>query len=156
MSIFTLTQEHDRKQAVALAETIELPATVRITQGVDRSHAQNRLAFKWYKEIAQHSGHSPDHIRAVCKLEIGVPILRLDDEEFRSLYDEMIRPLPYEKKIKLMVEPFDFAVTRSMKTKQMIAYLDGIWQRYAVEGGLALTEPDPMVGDVAANAGAAA
>ena len=62
-------------------------------------------------------------IEAYCKLHFGVPILRRDSLEYRQKYDRIIRPMSYEQKLELMVEPFDFPVTSAMNVAQHGAVL---------------------------------
>lgn len=110
----------------AFLKKATLPMAVGWKQGDDRSTEQNRLAFKWYGEIAAEFGDRlPHDVRAYCKLHHGVPIRR-EDDEFREVYDRVIRPLPYEAKLALMVEPIDFPITRDMSVKEMTRYLDAI------------------------------
>ncbi len=148
MNTITVIDEQDRRYLLCILGDHTLPCTVQISEGADRSRAQNRLAFKWYKEISEQSGDTPDEIRAQCKLTLGVPIMRHECEDFRKLYDEMVRPLPLAHKLALMLEPFDLAVTRGMTTKQMGQFLDAMWKRFAVEMGMKLTEPDNLVGEL--------
>ena len=116
----------------AFLKKATLPMVVSWKQGDDRSTAQNRLAFRWYGEIAAELGDRlPHEVRAYCKLHHGVPIRRQDDEDFREKYDRIIRPLPYEAKLELMVEPIDFPVTREMDPKLMGRYLDAIQKEFA-------------------------
>jgi hypothetical protein len=89
-------------------------------------------------------GQTVEDLRAYCKLTIGVPILRAEDETFREKYDAVVRPLSYEKKIALMKEPLDFPVTRLMSTRQATAYLEGIHRHFS-EQGLALTDPGDLL-----------
>lgn len=115
------------------------PFTVEVTDGRDRSSEQNKLAFKWYKEISEQTGEEIEDVRARCKLEIGVPILR-ENEKFRATYDRLIRPLPYPDKIEL-IRASDWPVTRLMKVEQMSRYLDIVFRQHA-EIGIALTVPE--------------
>jgi len=115
------------------------PFTVDVTDGRDRSTEQNRLAFKWYKEISDQSGEPFEDARARCKLEHGVPILRRDNEKFRQTYDEEIRRLPYERKLRL-IKVMDWPVTRLMNITQMSEYMDEVFRTHA-EFGIELTIP---------------
>lgn len=115
------------------------PFTVDITEGRDRSTEQNRLAFKWYIEISDQTGEDREDVRARCKLEIGVPILREAHERFRKTYDRVVRPLSYEDKIDL-IKVTDLPVTRLMNVEQMSRYLDIVFRRHA-EIGVVLTIP---------------
>lgn len=109
----------------------------------NRSTAQNRLSFFWYKHIAVEFGdRTAEDVRAYCKLHIGVPIRR-EDEVFREVYDRVIRPLSYEEKLELMRPPIDFPVTRDMSTKAMTRYLGDMEQHFA-EQGIVLPRPDDL------------
>ena len=123
---------------VAYLKGRKRPFTVEITDGRDRSSEQNRLAFKWYKEISEQTGEEIEDVRARCKLEHGVPIMR-ENEKFRETYDRLIRPLSYEDKIDL-VKKLDLPVTRLMKAGQMTRYLDIVFRTHAAHG-IALTVP---------------
>lgn len=114
------------------------PFTIEITEGRDRSTEQNRLAFKWYKEISEQTGEAVEDVRARCKLEHGIPILR-EIDDFRKVYDRLVRPLSYEDKIDL-VKATDMPVTRLMKVDQMSRYLDIVFRSHA-EHGIELTIP---------------
>jgi hypothetical protein len=115
------------------------PFTVDITEGRDRSTEQNRLAFKWYVEISDQTGEDREDVRARCKLEIGVPILRAEQEKFRATYDRLIRPLAYPEKLAL-IRDIELPVTSLMNVDQMSRYLDIVFRRHA-EMGVVLTIP---------------
>lgn len=116
----------------------KLPLTVDITEGRDRSTEQNKLAFKWYKETSEQTGEDIEDVRARCKLEHGVPILR-ENEKFRQTYDRLIRPLSYADKIEI-IKATDMPVTRLMNVTQMSRYLDIVFRRH-VDIGVVLTIP---------------
>lgn len=115
------------------------PFTVDITEGRDRSSEQNRLAFKWYIEISDQTGEDREDVRARCKLEVGVPILRSENEKFRVTYDLILRPVQYAEKL-AFVRDADLPITRLMNVEQMSRYLDIVFRRHA-EIGVALTIP---------------
>ena len=115
------------------------PFTVDITEGRDRSTEQNRLAWKWYIEISDQTGEDREDVRARCKLEIGVPILREAHEKFRFTYDKLIRPLAYPEKLAL-IRDTEMPVTSLMNVEQMSRYLDIVFRRHA-EIGVVLTIP---------------
>lgn len=117
----------------------KLPITVDIVDGRDRSSEQNRLSQKWYAEIAEQTGEDREDVRARCKLEIGVPIMREASGQFRTTYDRIVRPLPYSDKLAL-IRDTDMPVTRLMNIKQMTHYMDVVFQRHA-EFGIVLTVP---------------
>lgn len=114
------------------------PFTVDITEGRDRSTEQNKLAFKWYKETSEQTGEDIEDVRARCKLEHGVPILR-ENDAFRKTYDRLIRPLLYLDKLEI-IKATDMPVTRLMNVSQMSLYLDIVFRRHA-EIGIVLTVP---------------
>lgn len=108
-----------------------------------RTVQQNRLAFLWYKHLSQaRQDETPEFYRALCKLEIGVPILR-EDDSFREKYDSKVRPYPYHKKLEFMNEPFDFPVTRIMTVKEFTRYLENMERRWA-EHGTVLPRPEDV------------
>lgn len=136
--------EYDRKMLIRFLEAQKLPFTVSTTAGKHRTKLQNRLGRLWMTEIAEQMGDSTaEEWRGYCKLTIGVPILREENEAFRQRYDEIIKPLSYEKKLACMMEPLDFPITRLMSTKQKTAFLDGV-NRHFSEKGIVLTQPDDL------------
>jgi hypothetical protein len=140
----TIETEQDRTMAARLIEARAVPFTFTLTDGKHRTTAQNKLQRLWMNEIAEQKGDmKPEEVRAYCKLTIGVPILRAQNEAFRIRYDEVVKPLPYEQKIAFMSEPLDLPITRIMTTRQKTEYLDGIIRHFA-EQGIVLTMPDDL------------
>lgn len=137
----TIETEYDRQLLIKFIEGKKLPFTSTLTDGKHRTTDQNKLQRLWVNEIAAQLGdQSAEEVRGYCKLHMGVPILRNENEAFRKEYDDVIRPLAYEHKLKLMMVPFDFGVTRIMSTKQKTAYLDSIHRHFS-EKGIILTNP---------------
>lgn len=137
--------EYDRKQFIRFLEGRKLPFTVSLMDGKHRTNDQNRLQRKWVNEIAEQLGdQTPEEVRGYCKLAFGVPLLRNENEVFRISYDKIVKPLPYEQKLALMMEPFDFGVTRIMTTRQKTAYLDSIYRHFTGQG-LVLTNPGDIL-----------
>lgn len=97
-----------------------------------RSLPQNALINAMYGEIAdQRDGEGVVDIRRRCKLHYGVPILRAHDEEFRSVYDKVVKPHDYETKLEIM----DFLpVTSRMKKPQATEYIDTVMREYSQQG----------------------
>lgn len=142
MTSRTVTTEAERAMLLKYIADQKLPFTAAITKGVKRSVEQNRLQRLWVNEIAEQRGDAtPEEVRGEVKLTIGVPILRAENERFCAEYDRVIKPLPYEEKLKLMMEPLDFPVTRLMTTAQHSKYLDEIFRHYS-EKGFLLTDPE--------------
>jgi hypothetical protein len=136
-----IENEYERKMLIRFIEEHELPMTVGISAGRRRSVEQNKLQRKWMMEIAEQLGDDAECWRGYCKLHIGVPILRNENDDFREKYDRVIRPLSYEHKLSAMMIPLDLPVTRIMTTKQKSSYLDGII-KYFGERGVILTMPE--------------
>lgn len=121
----------------------KLPLTVTWAQGASRSGSQNRLAQRWFTDIANQLGdQTHEEVRAMCKLHFGVPILREENEAFRVSYDRVFKALPYEEKLQ-SVRDFDLPVTRLMTVKQMTAFMETM-QRYWVQQGVRLTDPEAL------------
>jgi hypothetical protein len=135
-----IKNEADLKLLTVYLEQRKRPFTVDVADGRDRSSEQNRLSQKWYSEIAEQTGEGRDDVRARCKLEIGVPIMREASDKFRATYDRLIRPLDYADKLAL-IRDTDMPVTRLMNVGQMTEFMDAVFQRHA-EFGIALTVPE--------------
>ena len=118
------------------------PFTVTVARGRGRSLDQNALAWKWAGEVAAHMGdRTANEVHALNKLHFGVPILREEDDEFRAVYDERIKPLAYEAKVALMAPPIDLPVTRRMTAPAMTRYMDAVSQHWRAQG-VVLTDPE--------------
>ena len=134
--------ERDRKQLIRLIENRKLPFTNNITKGASkRSIEQNKLQRLWLREAEEQGDMTTEEYRAYFKLHRGVPMLRSESDEFREKYDRIIKPLPYEQKLELMAEPFDFPVTRIMTAAQKKRYLDQMYVDLAGRG-MHLTDPN--------------
>ena len=127
----------------ALADLLrgrKLPLTVSWSQGAPRTGARNRLAQRWFTDIATQLGdRTHEEARAECKLMFGVPILRAENEAFRLSYDRVLKRLPYEEKL-AAVMAFDLPVTRMMTLKQMSAFIDAMERHWRAQG-VHLTDP---------------
>lgn len=134
-----IKNDDDLKLLTIYLEGRKRPFTVDITEGRDRSTEQNKLAFKWYVEISEQTGEDREDVRARCKLEIGVPILREAHGKFRATYDKLIRPLAYQEKLAL-IRDTEMPVSSLMNVEQMSRYLDLVFRRHA-EIGVVLTIP---------------
>ncbi|WP_282027098.1 hypothetical protein [Limimaricola cinnabarinus] len=131
------------KLAHFIAARTKFPMTVTITQGANRGAQQNRLAQRWFTDIARQLGdQTHEDVRAECKLQFGVPILRAENEAFRQRYDAILKPLPYEEKLDAMKQ-FDLPVTRLMTVKQMTAFMDEV-SRVWTGRGFRLTDPEAL------------
>ena len=143
MVSFVVKSEADRSAMVMTVKVRPLPFTVEIVKGKRRSVEQNRLQRMWLNEAAeQMEDRTAEEWRAECKLTIGVPMLRAENDLFREKYDRLIRPMPVKAKLEMMAEPLDFPVTRLMSTEQKTRYLD-LMARHLTSQGVMLTEPGP-------------
>lgn len=144
MATRVLRSEEDRAAALTWLRSIQLPCTLSVAKGANRTVEQNRLQRLWINEAADQLGgnQTAEELRGWLKLHIGVPMLREESEDFREQYDRIIKPLPYEDKLAIMMEPLDFPVTRLMATSTKTRYLDEMHRYLSVELGCALTEPN--------------
>jgi len=144
MTLRVVESEQGRESLIRLIEGHKLPITVNITKGVNRSLAQNRLQHMWHNEASdQLQEYSPSQYKGICKLTLGVPILRAEDEEFRHVYDKLIMPMEYEDKCEIMSMAGAFDVSKKMTTKQHKDYLDAIYVYYTGLG-VSLTDPETL------------
>jgi len=134
--------EHIEALAILLGGR-KTPMTVTWAQGASRSHAQNRLAQRWFTDVAVQLGdQTHEDVRAMCKLIFGVPILRAENEAFRVSYDRTMKHLPYEDKL-AAIKAFDLPVTRIMTAKQMTAFMDAMQQHWTGQQ-VRLTDPEAL------------
>ena len=133
--------EQDRRRVMDAISKRPMPFVVNVKSGAPRSLEQNKLQRQWLNEAAQQGDMTAEEYRGLIKLTVGVPILRAEDAEFAAAYDQQVKPLPYEQKLALMMEPIDLPVTRRMSAKAKSEYLDQM-HRYLTEQGFVLTDPD--------------
>jgi len=140
----SIETEQDRELLLIFLGRQKLPITVEITAGKHRSTQQNRLQRQWMNDFAsQLPEYTAEEWRGHCKLNFGVPIMRAENDAFAKVYDSVIRPLPYEQKMAVMMVPIDLPVTSKMTVKQKTAYLEAI-QKFAAESGVQLTDPEAL------------
>jgi hypothetical protein len=103
-----------------------------ITSGKDRSIPQNKLINLIYRKIADKLyGKDFEHARNECKLTIGVSILRRDNEDFKRIYDKVIRPFDYEDKLDIIST---MQVSSLMTVPQAKEYINLIMDKYSELG----------------------
>lgn len=92
--------------------------------GKARSTDQNAISHAWYEQLAREL-HEDDALgwKCYCKLHHGVPILRAEDEDFRTAYDATINGMSYEQKLQAMRL---LPVTSLMTKKQISKYLEAM------------------------------
>lgn len=137
-----VANELDKEILIRLIRARKPPFTTTMTDGKHRTNPQNKLQRKWMTEIADQLGdRTAEEVRGECKLMLGVPILRAENEAFCKAYDEHVKPLSYEQKLAFMMMPLDFPVSRLMTTAQTKKYLDAIHRHYSAQG-IYLTNPE--------------
>lgn len=107
---------------------------ISIKTGKDRSLPQNAITHAWYGQLARELRE--DHElgwKCYCKLHHGIPILRAEDEEFRTSYDAVIKPLSYEKKLIAMRH---WPVTSIMTKDQLSKYAEAMQVDFRARGVL--------------------
>ena len=138
-----IRNRQDLDQLMKYLSNRELPVTVSIAKGAKRSNKQNATLRKWIGELEAQGDMTREEYRGYCKLRFGVPILRDEHAGFQEQYDRIVKPLPYESKLGLMMEPIDFPVTRLMTTAQEKKMLDQIYVHFTGQG-FYLTDPDSV------------
>lgn len=106
---------------------------VTVKAGKDRSLDQNALSHSWYEHLARElREYDALGWKCECKLLHGVPILRAEDEEFRTFYDAAIKQaLNYEQKLAAM----KFVPVTSVMTKQQLSkYLEAMREHFLRRG----------------------
>lgn len=105
---------------------------INIKTGKDRSLPQNAITHVWYGQIAREL-REDDELgwKAYCKLHHGVPILRAEDEEFRTAYDSTIKPMTYEQKLTVMRF---WPVTSIMTKEQLSKYAESVQDDFLRRG----------------------
>jgi len=136
-----ISNEFSRQQAMTYIAQQKLPFSVTVTDASKRSVEQNKLQWLWFSEIAAQTGHTASEIQAYCKLCIGVPLLREQNERFRDLYDRILKPLSKQDKLALMGPPMDLPVTSMISVKQFAEYLERVFEHYKSKG-FELTQPE--------------
>ena len=148
MTSHVVKSQTDYSALLTTLERYDRPFTVDIRKGKHRTVEQNKLQFKWFKEVFEQlhekgTFDSTEDVRGFCKLHFGVPIMRRELPEFREAYDRVMKPKPYLTQRELMTGPLEVPVTRHMTTEQKSRYLDAIYA-YFTDLGLQLTRPDGM------------
>ena len=100
--------------------------------GKARSLDQNAISHAWYEQLSREM-REDDAIgwKCYCKLHHGVPILRAEDEEFRTAYDATIKGMTYEQKLQVMRL---LPVTSLMVKDQLSKYLEAMQADYSRRG----------------------
>lgn len=115
---------------------------ISIIPGMDRSLDQNSMAFELYTHIADwFYGKDVEHARAECKLDIGLPILRRDDEHLNDLCGRTIDPLSREDQLAFIKT---MSVTSDMSRGQATEYINRVMDTYSAQG---LLWPDYLTRD---------
>ena len=137
-----IDSQEDLAKLILLLGKRGKPFTVTLKDGKHKTDGQNNLRFRWYQEAAQQLGeYDESGYRAYCKAHFGVQKLVNKDPEFREKWQKATENATYEQKLMLMVEPFDFPVTRLMNTKEASQFLDDVYNHFTGLG-VVLTEPD--------------
>ena len=118
-----------------------LKLTIKI--GKARSLDQNAILHAWIEQIAREL-REDDALGWKCyiKLHCGVPILRAEDEQFREAYDQVIKPLSYEKKLIAMK---CWPVSSLMTKPQLSALLEATQEEFLKRGVKLDFPPDEVV-----------
>lgn len=105
-----------------------------VKTGKARSLPQNNITHAWYEQIAREL-REDDALgwKSYCKLHHGVPLLRAEDGEYREIYDDAIKGLGYEQKLRVMRY---FPVTSLMNKEQLSKYAEAVREDFYKRGVL--------------------
>lgn len=128
----TINSDTSLQQAIGdLREAFKAHKFLRLSvkTGKARSLDQNGISHVWYEQISRElREETPLGVKCFCKLHYGVPILRAENEDFRTQYDTVLKPLSYDKKLLAM----NFLPVTSLMTKPQISqYLSAMQEAYA-------------------------
>ena len=133
-----IENEDQRQQVMGLVKGLNLSKPWQVTiepKPRKRSIDQNKLQWALYVEAAKMLGdRTTEEVRGECKLTLAVPILRAENETFRERYDAIVKPLPYEQKLALMMSPLDMAVSSLLTKGGGSKYIDAIYKHFAEQG----------------------
>tara|TARA_B110000259_G_scaffold120883_1_gene137287 strand:+ start:15660 stop:16163 length:504 start_codon:yes stop_codon:yes gene_type:complete len=115
-----------------------------MTKDQFRSVEQNRLQYRWYGDLEKQGDQTAQEYRAYSKAFFGIPILLAEDEEFRDSYNKTVKPLSYEIKMALMLEPIALPITSRMNTDQMSRYLNAMSKHFSTQGFRLTSKEDYM------------
>lgn len=137
----TINSEMSMQQAIgALRELYKRDKFLRVAvkTGKARSLDQNSLSHTWYDQISRAlREETPLGVKCFCKLHYGVPILRAENDEFRTQYDAILKPLSYDKKLLAM----NFLPVTSLMTKDQLGQFLAAMQAAYADRGVKLEFP---------------
>ena len=104
--------DHTKKWRVTIAPYIK-----------NRTTDQNNLLWKWYTEIANHTGHTAEEIHEYCKASFLAPkFIRIGTEKFAV----------------------EYRTTTKLTTAEMSDYIERVYAWAAVELEVRLPLPEEM------------
>ena len=100
-----------------------------------RSISQNDISHVWYEQIsAELKEDTVLGVKCYCKLHHGVPILRAENAVFKAAYDNAIKGLSYEQKLKCMeILPVTSLMTKAQKSEYLEKVRDDFIGRVKLE-----------------------
>lgn len=133
MSEFIINSADKLSEAIGLLrETWNKHKYVRmVLRAKKRSLDQNDIGHVWYGQVANELREDDAlGVKCYCKLHHGVPILRAEDDEFRTFYDNAIKGLTYEQKLGAMKYlPVTSLMTVDQGSRYLVAVQDDYRQR---------------------------
>lgn len=106
-----------------------------------RSLNQNDQAHAWYEQVSlELREDTPLGVKCISKLNVGVPIMRAIDSDFRAFYDKVLKPRSYEDKIEAMKY---VPVTSLMPVDAASQYLEELQKFWERRGGVRLEFKNP-------------
>jgi|TARA_R110000823_G_scaffold237912_3_gene363325 hypothetical protein len=124
----------DKTQQAAIALCNQMDRKDKIFEMMEtkRSRSQNDMVNALYRQLAgQMQDQSFNDIRYECKLTIGVPILRRDNDAFRAFYNAGLLALTYEQKLVAMAY---IDITSLMNKTQGTEFIEEVIKTYSKQG----------------------
>lgn len=145
---FIVTKQAERNNAIQYIQSLDLISKHEVIVKPyvkDRSIAQNKLSFKWYKERGEQTGNGAHYERLFCKFVYGCPQMVEQESEsgdsvFTEFYTKLIERYTFEECVEAMAL---VEVTSFFKVKSFASYLNTI-EVESVNSNIELSHPDDL------------
>jgi len=122
----------------------QLPCTVSVIKGAERSGQQNRTVHKWFSQIGDEFGEPAHTVKARCKYRFGLPIMIRDNPRWVEKWSPLYSPILSDGTAEQKALAFEAVpMTSEFTTKQMAEFMTAIQTEYLPKG-VALIDPEAM------------
>jgi len=128
MTTFVIKSPARMNEVIEHLSSRPLPCTVHIEKGAKRSADQERLHRLWCNELGDQGDQTAEEYRGFNKLWFGVRLMKYQSEKWAEAYDRIVKPIDYENKMALMMEPISYPLTSLMNIKTFTQYLNDVYQ----------------------------